>query len=140
MKMAFIVLAILAGIALVAFGLRMRSLQRAAAGWPRVPGRVIESRVDDADLEYLKPVLRYEYEVSGTRHVGFRVSFSGYGVSKAAMQQSITPYPVGHAVQVSYDPAKPSRAVLDNTASSDWLYWFACGLGFLGLGLWLLQP
>ncbi len=100
-------------------------------------GQVIESRVDDAQLEMTKPDLRYRYQVGDRSYVGFRVAFSGYGVSRSAMDQRTKPYLQGSAVSVDRNPRDPSSAVLDNAARSDWLHWLAFGTGFLGLAAFL---
>ncbi len=101
-------------------------------------GCVTESRVDDAHLETTKPILRYQYDVGGQTYVGFRASFSGYGVSRAAMEAVVKPYPQGSRVRVFYNPRNPASAVLDNTARSDWLYWFLFGVGFFVLAAYLI--
>ena len=135
----FTALSLLCGIALIALALWLRSHARRCVHWPSVEGVILESRVDDAHLEMMKPVLRYRYEVNGRSHVGFRVSFSGYGISRDSMQRLIDPYPMGSIVRVHYDPNDPAAAVLDNTADADWMYWLASGLGFLGLAWYLLR-
>jgi hypothetical protein len=135
--MMFTAFSFLTGAALVALSLWLRVRSRQAQVWPTVKGQVIESRVDVTNLEMIKPVLRYRYEVGGYSHIGFRVSFSGYGVSKSAMQQLIKPYPQNSAVNVYYNPQNPSSAVLNNSARSDWLYWFLFGVGFLSLVAYL---
>lgn len=139
MTTLFQILTFAAGCGLIALSFWLRARSAQSRHWPRVEGHVIESRIDDAHLEFLKPVLRYRYVVAGQPYVGFRVSYAGYGISKDAMARLIAPYPVGSAVQVSYDPARPARSVLDTSARPDWGYWFVAGLCFLGLGAWLLQ-
>jgi hypothetical protein len=37
----------------------------------------------------MKPMLRYRYAVDGRSHMGFRVAFSGYGISRQAMASLI---------------------------------------------------
>ena len=135
----FTAISLLSGIALIALALWLRSRARRCVHWPSVEGVVLESRVDDAHLEMMKPVLRYRYEVNGQSHVGFRVSFSGYGINRDSMQRLIDPYPMGRLVRVHYDPDDPGCAVLDTTAASDWKYWLASGVAFLGLA-WFLLP
>ncbi len=134
----FVTLSLLAGAALVGLGLWLRARSRACLAWPSVDGQVIESRIDDAHLEMTKPILRYRYAVAGREHVGFRASFSGYGVSRAAMEALIRPYPLGATVRVYYNPADPALAVLDRTTESDWAYWLLFGLGFLALAAYLV--
>lgn len=87
----------------------------------------------------MKPVMRYRYEVNGQTYEGFRISFSGYGVSRSAMEKLILPYPQGSSVKVYFYPKDPSLSVLNNTQASDWLYWLAFGVGFLFLAAYLVS-
>ena len=134
----FTAISLLTGAALVISSLWMRTRARQSLTWPSVAGHVIEAWVDDARLEMTKPVLRYRYEVAGRTYVGFRVAYSGYGTSRAGMDELIRPYAEGSTVKVYYNPKDPSSAVLDNTAPSDWLYWLAFGIGFLSLAAYLV--
>jgi hypothetical protein len=102
--MMFAAFSFLTGAALVALSLWLRVPSRQAQVWPTVTGQVIESRVDDTSLEMMKPVLRYRYEVDGRCYIGFRVSFSGYGVSKSAMKRLSKPYPQNSTVNVYCNP------------------------------------
>jgi len=138
MPMVFAVLSLLVGAALVTFSLWLSARARQCRHWPSVMGVITESRIDDAHLETTAPVLRYRYEVRGQTYVGFRAAFSGYGVSRAAMQSVIQPYAVGSSVTVYYDPRRPASAVLNNALPSDWLYWFLFGCGFLLLAAYLI--
>ncbi|WP_159816667.1 DUF3592 domain-containing protein [Cyanobium sp. Copco_Reservoir_LC18] len=87
--------------------------------------------VDDAHLETAKPILRYRYQLGSRSYIGFHTSSSGYGVSRAAMEAVVRPYAQGSVVRVCYNPGNPGTAVLDITATSDWLYRFVFGVGFL---------
>lgn len=137
MGLLFTLTAAMAGTGLIALALWLRARAAQSRQWPSVEGTVLEARVDDAHLEFMKPVLRYQYTVDGRRYVGFRVAFSGYGVSRRAMADLIRPYAVGQAVRVYYDPARPASAVLDNCSRSDWVYWLLFGLGFCALAAYL---
>jgi len=137
MLVVFAALSLLTGVALLVLALWLRSRSQQCRNWPSVTGHVIESRVDDSHLDMMKPVLRYRYEVGRQSYMGFRVSFSGYGVSRSAMENLIRPYAQGSAVTVHYDPQDPSSAVLDNTQTSDWRYWLVFGVGFLLLSIYL---
>lgn len=130
---AFFVISLLTGAALVSLSLWMRSRSTQCLHWPSVLGVVTESRVEDSPIDMMKPVVRYRYAVDGSTFIGFRVTFSGYGVSRSAMVQLIAPYPEGSTVTVYYDPANPASSVLNNLAKSDWRYWLMFGIGF-----WLL--
>jgi hypothetical protein len=135
--MVFVAFSLLSGAALLALSLWLRSRSKQCLQWPSVTGYVIEARVDDSRLDMMKPVLRYRYEVGHRSYIGFRVAFSGYGVSRSAMEQLIKPYPQGGAVTVYYNPQDPSSAVLDTTQPSDWWYWLVFGVGFLLLAAYL---
>jgi len=137
MSSSFTLAAVLAGVALIALSLWLRVRSTQCRQWPSVVGTVLESRVDDAHLEFMKPVLRYQYAVDGRSRVGFRVAFSGYGVSRRAMAALIRPYALGQRVRVYYDPSDPASAVLDNRGHSDWGYWLLFGLGFCAMAFYL---
>ncbi len=137
MGLLFTLTAAMAGTGLIALALWLRARAAQSRQWPSVEGTVLESRVDAAHLEFMKPVLRYQYTVDGCRYVGFRVAFSGYGVSRQAMARLIEPYPAGRPVRVYYDPGNPASAVLDNRSRSDWVYWLLFGLGFCALAAYL---
>lgn len=135
----FATAAFIGGTIFVCVALWLRSRSRACRHWPSVPGQVLESRVDDAHLEMVKPVLRYRYEVAGTAYVGFRIAFSGYGTSRRALDDLIKPYPVGRSVRVYYDPQDPASAVLNNTSHSDWVFWLLVGVATWLVGVYLVQ-
>jgi hypothetical protein len=126
------------GVGLIALAIWLRTKSHQCRSWPAVDGVVLESRVDDASLETMKPVLRYEYVVGGRKFVGFRVSYSGYGVSRSAMEALLAPYKAGQTVRVHYEPDNPAHAVLNARGASDWLYWLVAGLMFFVLYVYLL--
>lgn len=127
----FTFFAVLAGASLMALGLWMRSQGLQSQAWQSTDGTVTEHRLDESDLENMRPIIAYEYVVKSKHYVGWRVSYSSYGASKKAMQAYIAPYPLGSKVKVFYDPQCPGRAVLDNRPSQDWLFWFSAGVAFL---------
>ncbi len=129
----------LVAVGLIALAIWLRTKSNQCRSWPAVDGVVLESRVDDTNLETMKPVLRYEYVVGGRKFVGFRVSYSGYGVSRSSMEALLAPYKAGQTVRVHYDPDNPVHAVLNARGESDWLYWFAAGLMFFLLYVYLVR-
>jgi len=139
MLVMFAALSLLTGTALLALAYWLRSRSQRCLQWPTVIGLILESRVDDTRLDLMKPIMRYRYEVDGQTYEGFRVSFSGYGVSRSAMEKLILPYPKGNSVKVYFNPKDPSLSVLNNTQPSDWLYWLAFGIGFLFLAAYLVS-
>ena len=125
-----IFLALCSGLALIAIGLWARRLGVRCTTWPSTNGSIIESLIDDSDLETIRPRIRYRYTVGDRQLVGWRVSYSGYGTSRRAMRAYIAEYPQDGVVKVYYDPENPERSVLSNTRSSDWFLWSAAGVGF----------
>lgn len=83
--------------------------------WRSVAGWVLSSRVafDGTDAEMARAAITYEYQVEDETFEGFVVNFGSESYvlpqrAKALVRQ----HPVGSAVQVWYDPAHPSDAVL----------------------------
>ena len=106
---AVIILAIVFGAILVV----QSKKKKQAAQWPATPGRVIQSQLywgKDADGKPSQEVaLTYEYAVNGQTLRSTRVKF-GFAPNP---NQTVQKYPVGAAVQVFYNPAKPTEAVLE---------------------------
>ncbi len=138
MLVLFTALSLLTGTALLVLAYWLKSRSQKCQHWPTVMGSILESRIDDSILDMIKPVLRFRYEVNGQSYEGFRVSFSGYGVSRSAMEKLILPYPQGSSVKVYYNPKDPALSVLNNTQKSDWLYWLVFGIRFLFLAAYLV--
>lgn len=94
------------------------ALAAASKTWPTVSGKVIESRVDaihHAKSGYsYRPVVRYEYDVAGTRYEGNMIEFGlmDLPLEKNALDM-IKKRPAGAAVAVHYQPAEPKTATLD---------------------------
>jgi hypothetical protein len=94
----------------------------AAAGWPRVPGRITASAVAATQLQsggadniqaYVPQVL-FSYEVAGTTYQGARISLADLAdTSHKKVADIVAKYPVGADVQVSYDAADPKESLLD---------------------------
>lgn len=113
---------------------------RATRSWPQVTGRVLHARVVKSsfsnrsrgrlvDSTVYDPLVEYEYAVSGVRYQGRRIAV-GIGYSRTdrkAVERQVAPYQAGADVPVFYDPADPSRAVLEHR--------LAGGPLFLVLGL-----
>ncbi len=131
------VIGVLFGLAFVVLGWRARQLGLRCGGWPHTRGQVIESRVDESNLETASPKVRYRYTVGRQEFIGWRVSYSGYGISRQKMQAHIAAYPPGQAVEVYYDPARPEHSVLDNRPSRDWLFWVMAGVALSVGAVWV---
>jgi len=121
------VVAGLCGIAFLGFlGVRCGEMW-SARSWDSVEGRVIESRLSSGRP---RSSIRYEYRVQGRTLTGNRVGLfqvEGPGFSHASVQR----YPLGAPVRVFYDPAAPTRAVLEREPTLWVLPFAAIGLGLL---------
>jgi len=89
-------------------------LQAAAARYPTVRGRVIESRVERHGGRHTSyvPTIHYRYAVDGRTYDGRRW---GYGVNVSGEEEAerlVGPYPAGREVDVHYNPRDPADAIL----------------------------
>ena len=123
----FSTISLLFGLGFVALGLWMRARGSASQNWPSVEGVIVESRIDGFDLDSQSPRVAYTYTVNGSEFRGTRISYSGHGTSKAAMEALIAPYPIGRVVRVFFDPESPATSVLENAPSKDWWLWMGVG-------------
>jgi hypothetical protein len=133
------VIAMLPTLFLIALGVKLREL-REARRWPETTGKVIASRVQSlrktsagpsfgpSDMELTnQPFVQYEYKVGRRTYRCSRVSVAEQ-VDGAELRAILERYPVGKAVTVYYDPARPERALLERTLPAGKL---ALGLGCL---------
>jgi Protein of unknown function (DUF3592) len=122
-----------AGGILVAAGVKALEIRRARR-WPSTEGRVIASRVEarrsrpGGDLSN-QPFVQYEYVVGGRTYRGARVDV-GERTPGSELEAVLARYPVGAAVTVFYDPADPSKALLERTlpAKAFWAVGCLCAL------------
>ncbi len=136
------VLECLGAIGLLAFAWTLyRTAQ--AARWPRIDANVIASRVaPDTDLDKNmdpneRPVLRYRYEVRGTRHESDRLYAHGsVAMSGANARRLVARHPVGSSLRVRYNPGAPQDAALDAPLPR-WVpaLQLVAGIGFIVAGL-----
>jgi hypothetical protein len=119
-----------------------------AKSWPRVEGRIVESRIDVDETEnsegyttqWFTPVVLYTYEVGGKTHEGKRIRFGATRTSDSKKAEAwAAAYPIGTVVEVLHDPLNPAEAVLETTKpASTYLVMSLVGIGFIGLGLFAL--
>jgi Protein of unknown function (DUF3592) len=116
------------GVLVLAFFFAGRRLSKDAAGWPVTRGTVVISSTesvlsaDGRDLVLHAPLVEFTYQVHGreyrSRQVTLGVELSG---TQSSAEQIAARYPQGSAVEVHYDPANPSNAVLQVASSVSWL-------------------
>jgi hypothetical protein len=118
----------------------------AASRWPVAEGRVVSSttesfktRVGGAHtgqlVTFYQAVVEYSYRVDGRDYHGTRLSFGGkQSTAEGPAKRKAARYPSGSTVQVRYDPADPSQAVLETRVALSWLLLVA-SVVFLGLAV-----
>lgn len=103
----------LIGVPFILFWYFLRRRAARSQNWPSASGRVVESKLvsfkDSDGNSSMEAQLRYTYEVAGAVLTGSTVAIAGGGRPSKIVEK----YPVGTAVQVFYDPNKPSMAVLE---------------------------
>ena len=123
---------LVAGLALVFFGLRDVARATASEDWPTAAGTVLLSSVEyetdsDGGGTYRAEVL-YEFDVGGTTYSSNRIEFGTVQTNNpSGAQVTVNRYPVGEQVLVHYDPDDPFLAVLEPGIQAG--VWFMPGLG-----------
>jgi len=122
-------------------GQRYRRAVRDSAQWPQVPGKILDSKVDERYLltksgtmppMYFSAV-RYGYEAGGEKRQGtvLQAGIDDLGfVTPDLARVRLAKYPAGAAVTVYCDPADPASAVLETGQQR-----FAAGLAFFRAGI-----
>lgn len=120
------------GALLISLGLFTFQRHRAAASWPQASGVIEVSEVAaerhfENSLMY-RPVVRYRYRAPGGPYTSDKMANTGklYNAEKQARKIAAR-YPVGSMVMARYNPADPSEAVLERSASG--------GIWLVGFGL-----
>ena len=143
------------GFGLAILALIFSSLREAAAmkRWPVAKGRVLSSKVEEyrtdagsgsfggprGRLTLYRPVVVYEYEVDGHRFRGDRIAQSpgmDKGVADFA-QETAQHYASGSAVDVRFNPKRPSESVLEPRVPKAWIYALVIAVGLLAVAVHL---
>lgn len=103
-------------------GRRLRAEVAASRTWPAAPSRVVGSQIHESYTSKggttYRPGIAYEYDVDGTRHRSARPYFGevvGYSWKRNA-DRDLASFVADAQVQVFYDPADASRAVIQRRA------------------------
>lgn len=108
---------------------------RARRMWPVAPGTVTggtvrqkTSGVGDDESVMFVPIVEYRYQIGTVAHTGSGIGFGeiGYG-SRGRAEKVLARYPVGSAVDVHYNPAKPAQAFLE--AGGGVIAWIMLAVG-----------
>ncbi len=100
--------------------------KKAAESWSQVAGIVQKSelsiehsRDSDGDRStHYYPLVTYSYIVDSLSYTNNAISFGKSSLSKKRSLSKLAEYPQGATVNVYYDPADPTQAVLEPKASS----------------------
>jgi hypothetical protein len=111
---------VLAGVWLLAYGMRQRRRAEESNRWSTTKGRVLSSDVRRHAYKskygknvWYTPEIEYEYSVSGTSFNSRRITFGSASFNTEQGAESFLQQLVGgDAIQVHYDPANPKNAVL----------------------------
>lgn len=138
---------VLTGIALIAWVLIRTRRYRQAKRWMRVKGVVEDAQVEKyrepavyVFIEYLRPHVRYEYEVNGTKYRGSRVTFEKRNEIVPVGGEDIywAKWKPGEKVEVYVNPEDPAEAVLmpqlRPSCKSHYRSLVAAGILLIGLG------
>jgi hypothetical protein len=117
--MTFIgLLVLLVGLLAPVYLWRKERKRAASARWPTCPGRVLETKVAHRrgeEGDYYEPLVTYEYAVGGRIYRGNRIGWTRgpYAPAAPAIERYLKRYRAGTPLDVYYNPAVPTEAVLD---------------------------
>lgn len=136
------------GAVIMLLGLRAIVRERATRRWPKAEGVIVSSCVDSAthqvrdahgyyvDSTQYAPVVLYRYVVGGRTLDGTALRLSPTSMGNADKAKAISDrYAAGASVDVSYDPADPSRAYLESGTSGGAIFLTAFGGLFVAVGV-----
>ena len=110
-------------------GVAMKA-KSAAKKWLTVPGNILSAELEmqssrsagGSPSQYLKPVVTYSYQVGGQSYTSKRLDFSSRAyLSEEKANRRMAAYQPGSKTTVYYDPADPTKAVLEPAASGNTL-------------------
>jgi hypothetical protein len=117
--------------------------------WPVAKGRVLSSTVEQyraiagagnfgstrARMTLYRPVVVYEYEAAGQRFRGDRIAQSP-GINNGVpifAEKTVQRYPCGSAVDVHFNPKRPSESVLEPRVPAGWILVLVIAVALLAL-------
>lgn len=131
------------GLVAIMVGRSMSAQDRAIAGWPRAPGTITVSQIDDVQthtrdyrghmsrITVKAPIIKFSYTADGRELEGNQVSRYANAFGKDPLSR----YPLGQAVQVYYDPRQPTTAYLEAPRSPAAKLFGVIGWVFVLLGI-----
>jgi hypothetical protein len=130
---------LLIGVAVIAFSIRVkgRTLRRFRS-WPAATGVVTEQEVSSGTLtttETVLQIMHYSYLVNGAKYSGKLQIIIGKTMGENVRKQAfLDSYPVGRSLEVHYDPADPSKSLIE-AGSESGAFLTLLGVGLAAVGL-----
>jgi len=139
LKRIFISVFIVLGLALLGSSLHAGYYALASRAWPQAEGVVLESAIAGSSRSGRTHVaeVRYRYWVSGRPYEADRLYFAGVRLASdlEGTRRMLAGLAPGRKVAVSYDPARPERAVLRPGLGPPLRFGLFAGAEFIGFGL-----
>ena len=92
---------------------------RQSLRWRQVKGTVLRSEVKTSSGSGTSfiPIMEYEYKVLNKSYVNNTISYKPKMRTASGFSRVLQKYPVGHEVDVYYNPGNPKQSVLERGAS-----------------------
>lgn len=133
------------GLVAIVVGRNMSEKDRAIAGWPRAPGTITTSQIENVltsmptrdyndrmvKISVPTPIIKFSYTADGRELQGDKISRYAHAFTKDPLNR----YPLGAAVQVYYDPKEPTTAYLEAPRSPAAKIFGIMGWAFVLLGI-----
>ncbi len=110
-----------------------------AGSWAQVQGHVADVRVEESHSgkkQWYEVTVVYSFEANGRLHRGDRLELWPVRLQRNPARALARRFPVTDPVTVYYDPADPTRSLLDRTTGGG--TWLIAGIGVLALTLGLI--
>lgn len=133
---------LVAGVAVLIYGIGLVLDARNAAHWPDTTARVVRADAQvvgrEKDKRTYAPDVAYTFAVEGRTYEGRRVTLVPRNYPQDfAVRAVLARYPVGGTARVFYDPRDPANCVLDrSTNGTEWAYPIG-GVILVALGVYL---
>jgi len=130
---------------LVYYARQMSAKAQQSLTWPSTSGQIAHAAVlyqtrgagDDENPTY-KADVSYRYKVNGINYSSSRIAIVDFSSSQARARSIVTRYPDGATVQVYYNPADHSEAVLEPGSGTGNTFLYVMGGVFAVCGGFLL--
>ena len=133
----------LCGLVAIMVGRSMSAKDREIASWPRAAGTITTSHTELVESTYRDhrgfyrtttapaSIVKFSYSANGRELHGDQISRYAQAFTKDPLGR----YPLGHAVQVHYDPNDPTKAYLEAPRSPAATIFGILGWGLVVLGI-----